>query len=358
MSHPRLIKLVPFSEIRLDTTRRDLIKGLIPRVGFALLWGVPKSGKSFLALDMAMHVALGWPYRGREVDQGSVVYCYFEGQKAAGARKEAFQQRYLTDHTDDVPFFLMPVIISLVYEYEMLVEAIRATRSVGTPVLVVIDTLNRSFSGSESSDEDMSNYIRAADAVREAFDCAILVVHHCGHDRTRPRGHTALVGAADAIVAVKKESAGQFVARVEEMKDGPADAVLTSRLVPIEIGIDQDGEPITSCVVEEVETSAASPKKKVPKITPGVQIALDALKIAVGAHGIVPPPSNNVPPNVPAVTLGLWRRYVYQRDPDSNQEARRKTFQRSRQVLQRHGLVGVWGAENCREDDAQCWIAP
>ena len=56
------------------------------------------------------------------------------------------------------------------------------------PVAVCLDTLNRSLAGSESSDEDMSAYIRAADAIRDAFGCLVVVVRHCGHNGERPRG--------------------------------------------------------------------------------------------------------------------------------------------------------------------------
>jgi RecA-family ATPase len=59
-------------------------------------------------------------------------------------------------------------------------------------VAVVLDTLNRSLNGSENSDEDMGKYIKATAAIREAFNCAVLVVHHCGVNDSRPRGHTSL----------------------------------------------------------------------------------------------------------------------------------------------------------------------
>ncbi len=71
----RAIRLVPFDEIKLGTQRRDLVKRLIPRNGLVLAWGQPKTAKSFQFFDMTMHVALGWPYRGRRVHQGPVVYC-------------------------------------------------------------------------------------------------------------------------------------------------------------------------------------------------------------------------------------------------------------------------------------------
>lgn len=86
--------LVPFDEIRLGTEPLYLVKGLIPRIGLTVVWGPPKSGKSFWTFDVAMHVALGRVYRGRRVQQGPVVYCAFEGQSGIGAGAEAFRQAF------------------------------------------------------------------------------------------------------------------------------------------------------------------------------------------------------------------------------------------------------------------------
>jgi AAA domain len=61
-----------------------------------------------------------------------------------------------------------------------------------SPAVVYIDTLNRSLVGSESFDEDMAAYIRATDAIRDTFDCLVVIVYHCGHGGDRPRGHSSL----------------------------------------------------------------------------------------------------------------------------------------------------------------------
>ena len=58
--------------------------------------------------------------------------------------------------------------------------------------------------GSEASDADMSDYIKAVDAVREAFNCAVLVVHHCGHEASSPRGHTFLTGHCPVSEPVRR----------------------------------------------------------------------------------------------------------------------------------------------------------
>ena len=65
--------------ITISTTANYTVKGVLPRVGLAVVWGPPKCGKSFWTFDLVMHVATGRPYRGRRVRQGVVVYLALEG---------------------------------------------------------------------------------------------------------------------------------------------------------------------------------------------------------------------------------------------------------------------------------------
>jgi hypothetical protein len=234
------IKLVPFNSIKLGVDRRYLVKGIIPYPGITLAWGPPKCGKSFWAFDLAMHVALGREYRGKRVQQGPVVYCCFEGQIGFQARAEAFRQKHLAEDAEDIPFFLMPVTLDLIREHGDLIAAISAAGI--EPAAVVLDTLNRSLIGSESSDEDMGGYFRAADCLREAFSCSVVIVHHCGVDGSRPRGHTSLTGGVDAQLAVKRDALDNVVVTIEYMKDGESGEVIVSALERAEVGLDEDGD--------------------------------------------------------------------------------------------------------------------
>ena len=119
------IKLIPFEELRFEDHTRYLIKGWFPRVGVAVVYGPPKGGKSFWMTSVAMHVALGWNYRGHKVQQGTVVYCAFEGQWRFADRLVAFRQTFLKDHTERVPFFLQPLRLDLINDHKELIEAIR-----------------------------------------------------------------------------------------------------------------------------------------------------------------------------------------------------------------------------------------
>jgi hypothetical protein len=252
------IRLLAFDQIQLDPQRRYLVKGLIPRVGITVIWGAPKSGKSFWTFDVAMHIALGWNYRDRRVHQGPLVYCAFEGAVGFRARVEAFRKRFLPDDAEPVPFYLVPVTLDLVGDHKELIAAIKAADA--PPAAVVLDTLNRSLRGSESSDQDMTAYVHAADAIREAFDCGVLIVHHSGLEASRPRGHTSLTGACDAQLSVKRDGGDNIIVTVEHMKDGPEGDTVASRLEVLEVGLDEDGEQITSCVVVPAEITAQGPR--------------------------------------------------------------------------------------------------
>src|SRR5262249_6493456 len=148
------------------------------------------------------------------------VYCAFEGASGFKARAEAFRQHHFSeDASDPDDFYLVAARTNLVTDHPALIEAIDTQLQSTPPVCVVLDTMNRSLHGSESNDEDMGAYIKAADAIREKFECAVIVVHHCGVEGTRPRGHTSLGGAVDAQLAVKRDPAGNILVEVEWMKD-------------------------------------------------------------------------------------------------------------------------------------------
>src|SRR5262249_5294321 len=256
-------RLKRFGEIKLSTNPNYLIKGILPRVGLAVVWGPPKCGKSFWTFDAVMHPALGWEYRGRRVQQGTVVYCALEGGVGFSRRVEAWRQRYLAADHDEVPFYLLDVPLDLIADHTVLIETIvEQITDVPSPVCIVIDTLNRALAGSENKPEDMAKFIRAADALRVAFNCLVVIVHHCGLKEKRPRGHSSLPGADDVQIKVERDSNGTgntITITVEHMKDDEAGATVTSRLERVELGQDDDGEEMSSCVI--VACDGAAPRK-------------------------------------------------------------------------------------------------
>lgn len=336
---PTPVRFTRFSDIHLGAAARYLVKGLIPNTGLVVVWGPPKCGKSFWVFDLVAHIAAGWQYRGRRVKQCPVVYFAFEGQEGFRARVEAFRQR---NTIADMPFYLSADRVTLPADGPAVVAAIRTEFTDVKPGVVVLDTLNRSIAGSENDPSDMGAYVKAADAIREAFDCVVVVIHHCGVEGARPRGHTSLTGAADAQIAVKRDESDRVIAMVEFMKDGPQGDSIVSELEQMTVGADEDGEEITSCVVRPCDGSAAS---RQTRATGQPAIALDILRELIVDIGTVPPSSAKIPVGTRTTTEETWRAGCYAKmfTEDRSQTAKQKAFVRAAKRLQDLQLIGKWG---------------
>ena len=341
---PRLLPLLKWDEIKRLTAPAYLVHQILPAIGLIVVYGAPKCGKTFWLFDILLHIALGWAYRGRKTRQGSIVYCLFEGQTGFAARKEAFQQRYLPEDAEAPPFILMPARIELVKEHANLVRSIREMMGTALPSVIALDTLNRSFTGSESSDTDMTNFIRACDALREAFNCAVVLIHHCGLQAGRPRGHTALLGSADAQIAVTRDAAQNIIATVEYMKDGEVGAEIVSRLEQVDLIPNDDEETAaTSCVIVPVDGPATASTAKTRRPLGRTGVVLRALEIAIEEAGEPAPASNLIPRTKQVVRLDLWKSYCERLEfaDTDNPDSRLRLFTRERQKLQTLGFAGI-----------------
>jgi hypothetical protein len=287
----RRFMLQNFADIKLDTTRRGyLVKGLLASSGLAVIWGPPKCGKSFWALDLGLHIALGWEYRGRRVQQAPVVYVALEGQHGFPARIEAFRGHH---EVVEAPFFLVTSRLNLAADARQLIADIKAQIPDGiTPGAVLIDTLNRSLVGSESKDEDMAKYLAAADLVAGELEAAVAIVHHCGIDASRPRGHTSLTGSVESQLSVERGENGEVVVTVEYAKDFAEGARIISTLEPVTVGTDPDGDEITTLIVLPSDREPASSGRPQGKISPRIQKALEALQNVIAGDQVTMLPGN------------------------------------------------------------------
>src|SRR5262245_30891599 len=113
-ANPADLGLILWHDIK-DTGVTDrLIKGLIGEQSLAVIAGPTGSAKTFLALDISFHTAVGWDWFGRKVTRRGVLYVGAEGQSGLKKRVAAARQHYGIDETADVPFALYPAPIDLV----------------------------------------------------------------------------------------------------------------------------------------------------------------------------------------------------------------------------------------------------
>jgi hypothetical protein len=275
------------------------------------------------------------------VSAGKVVYIACEGERGLAARTEAFRREKMAEGAVCDNFYLLTTRLGLASEYRVLIDDIQQQLGEAGCDAVVIDTLNRSIEGSENDDADMGAFVKAADAIREAFNCAVIIIHHSGIEGSRPRGHTSLTGAADAQIAIKRDNAGNIVASVEWMKDGPEGDEIVSSLKVVEVGTDEDGEPITSCVVDASEEAAQS--ERAPRLSASAKLALGMLKEALVTSPSAAPASNHIPQGVTnGVSKALWRHMCEKAGIINADGNPREQLRRIIVTLKDAGVIGVW----------------
>jgi len=182
--------------------------------GFTVAYGPPGGGKTFLALSWAMSVGSGRAWHGHGVKGSPVLYVSGEGVGGLARRTHAWK---VAENVWSPKLYVIPFGVRLM-EQQHVVGLRGDVHSTGAK-LVVIDTLARSMAGAdENSAQDMGMVVQALDWLRDRTGCAVLVVHHSGVDGSRPRGSTALFGAADTLIKV--EGDGRMVdVTCEKQKD-------------------------------------------------------------------------------------------------------------------------------------------
>jgi RecA-family ATPase len=190
-----------------------LVSGVLSD-GLSVMYGPPKAGKTFAALSMALHVGSGTHWFGTKVKRGPVLYVSGEGQGGLHKRIEGWKKATGLRASD---LYVIPFPVRLGVP-EHVSALIADTHAVGAK-LVVIDTLARSMSGmDENSAQDMGKVIAGLGYLKAQTNTGVLILHHSGVEGTRPRGSTALFGAADTLMRVDGDGKNLTV-YCEGMKD-------------------------------------------------------------------------------------------------------------------------------------------
>lgn len=241
-----------FSELTRDVSPPNwLIKRYFEKDTITLIYGDSGAYKSFLAIDIGLHVAIGTDWLKHRTSQGPVFYIAGEGHGGIKRRLRAFKDHYKVK--GQVPFYVSKHAIQIheANSTKQIIKDIKATAA--NPEAVIIDTLATSFgSGDENSTKDMNTFLNHVQTIRKALGCTVLIVHHTGHQaKERPRGAYALMAGVDSFYGVEKTEEGLTCLRSpRKMKDGEPVGDTWFKTKGVTIGVDEDKEPVTSLILE------------------------------------------------------------------------------------------------------------
>jgi hypothetical protein len=246
-----------------------LVDEVLVQDSLAVLYAAAGAGKSFVALDLALSIATGTPWQGRAVQRGPVVYIAAEGGAGLRQRIRAWMTAHQIDRIDDCWFVLGAV--NLLDEHEVTAFLAELAEVQVIPTMLVVDTLARCLvGGDENSAKDMGIAVAALDRLREALGCADLVLHHTARHHDGERGSTALRGAADTMLELKKHGDVVTIAS-DKQKDAADFHEIKLRLVSTD----------ESCFLE-----LAPETSQTDSPTGAARIALTALREASDDEGL------------------------------------------------------------------------
>jgi hypothetical protein len=330
------LAVLPVNDLESIPEPFDFVEGVLCDGQVSVLFGPPNVGKSLFALDLGYHVSLGWPWQGRLVDPGGVLYVAGEGAGEMRRRVAAFRQEHGIERTADAALAIMPEMINFrdTKSVTTLIDAVRRANTwLPRPVrLIVVDTLARALAGgNENAPDDMGALITGADRIGAATGAHMAFLHHPGKDDTRgARGHSSLLGAVDTEIEIKCEDdeSGIIQARVTKQRGGIKNKVFAFKIRPVSLGYaDRRGKTVMSIVVEPAAARG-------PKLNERERQAVEILQ-----NLLIESDKTRVP-------IAVWRQGVLSAEdllPGQTPNVRQTQWQRLRDRLKTRGIIKVYG---------------
>ena len=247
-----------------------LLKGWLQAESLIMVHGPSGGGKTFVVLDMALHLAAGLTdWCGMKVRPCPVVYLAGEGHHGLRSRVAAWKHHHAAGALN---MWLSKDGLDL-NTPSGLAKTCDRIRSLPTrPGLIIVDTLHRFLAGDENSSQDTKTMLDACNALQREFGASVVLVHHTGvseEAQHRARGSSAWRGALDIEISVIPGKDGGPVQLVQrKSKDAELSEPLSMRLTRTIIPgwVDDDGEPVTSAVAmhDPSGTAASSPAARKP----------------------------------------------------------------------------------------------
>lgn len=356
------------SAVRMSKTSNDFVEGLIEAQTSVLLYGPSNVGKSFLALDLAMHVATGISWRGREVDHGTVLYVNREGNNALGKRLAAWEDAHGERAGSRFrACYIYDQAVDLVHGTQgadaIIEEALGAASDCGFPLrMIVIDTASKVMAGAdENSSVDMTAFIANIDRIKEQTGATVLLVHHSGKDADKgARGHSSLRAAVDSEIAVSMldDESKIRVAKVLKQRDLEVGDRFEFSLRVHNLGETDRGREITSCTIEHVRSTSDFDTEVKGQTRRAMKVLVDLIAERGTTHNFA------APGGAASVPDTWWReRFMDRCMPAASSDEKKRAFRRASDALVNMSRVAmsegrVWlvrAADEQRSSEEGAW---
>lgn len=237
-----------------------IVENLIEDNSMNAIYGDTGSTKSFLAIDLGMHMALGKDWFGLEVYREiPVIYVAVEGGGGLIRRITGWLK---SNEGEETPSnFIIDRDVIKPADEDSICNFINYYKQKGFKNgMIFVDTLNANARAS-GLDEDNKSFGLVVDTfqrIKNELNSSYMVIHHTGKDASKGmRGGSTLPAALDTILYVEKKDSGCSWT-IEKLKEGEDDKTYAYKTELVALGEDSHGKPITTLVIKaEGEVSGA-----------------------------------------------------------------------------------------------------
>jgi hypothetical protein len=342
------LKLTYFGEFGEKTKKRPILKGFVNKGENSALIGPPKSLKSGLMTEIALHCAAGKDWRGHPASEpyGVVIFAL---ERADLYRRRLDAYRLRDGLTENLPIAVAGAVIDLLNPKctAVIVATVReAEKKFGRAVgLIVIDTFSKGIAasgGDENLAKDQNRVAANLRRVQEVIDVHIACVGHTGKDEAKgARGSNAHLGDIDLMIQISGDKVK--TAKVTAANDQPERVLAQFQAELVDVGVDEDGEVETVAIVSNEEVSSPNTGEATGKLSAIQQAALDELWNCIADGETASRPNDvHVPVGVKGLTLTTWRNRLAARaiiNPEGNPY---EQFKRIYLKLAKLKKIGIW----------------
>jgi len=338
-------KLLTGKDLRVLPPVQWRLKGILPHEGLAAMYGPSASGKSFLGFDAGVAISQGVDWFGIRTTKSTVVYVALEGESGFKNRVAAWELENGRPLPPDMFMVLQPFHITKPEDVDELAAAV----PFGS--VVIVDTLNRAAPTSdENSSKEMGEILESCKHLQVLIGGLVVLIHHTGKDTSRgARGHSSFFAALDGAIEVER-TATQRSWSVAKAKDGQDGKSVPFELKLHVLGVDADGDEITSCTITPVHGNIfAKPQPKGQR----QQAALKAVERHIAS--LVNPTLGIA--GSPAGTVSLsFEDAVSHIAGTLHETPKHKRNNEARRLLKALAAGGFLGTTLDANQDAWCWV--
>lgn len=184
-----------------------LVKNLMLRRGLTMLYGPSNSGKTSIAMDLAMSIACEKPWAGLKTEKSRVFYVDSDANRSCENNLIAAPSELFDDAGESTHLHFITDTVNLVnkgHSFEILTNTIDELSCDEVPGLIILDSLSACMTGADvNNPADISSVLETLHELQTTYGLAILLVQNTGKDSSgREPGHSSLRAAIDTSIAV------------------------------------------------------------------------------------------------------------------------------------------------------------